>query len=353
VIEARNRTFSIRGAVNRQGQYQILQSDFRLLDALTLAGDPTNTEIDYVYIIRKNTGDTGMGGAGGTTMPTGPMPATQQASPDLLAPRSQAMPHKAPVYLQATDMTPAPATLPAGMMNQPEGDRPVIILDGKPMMVPSATTTPSSDSPMMQPMGQSSDLGAGIPNDTMGTGGMTGNDTMGSTGHSGTFEFNELTEPSDVRVIRIPLRALLSGELKYNVVIRPQDMVIVPNPIIGEYYMGGHVLRVGVYSLTARKITLKQAVISAGMLDGLAIPQRTDVIRRVGPDREVYVRVDLAKIFSGDTPDFFLKPNDQVMVGTNMFAPFIAAARGAFRLTYGFGFLYDRNFASEENNRGR
>ena len=39
-----------------------------------------------------------------------------------------------------------------------------------------------------------------------------------------------------------------------------------------------------------------------------------------------------------------------MLVGTNMFAPFIAAVRGAFRFTYGFGFLYDRNFASEENN---
>ena len=26
-------------------------------------------------------------------------------------------------------------------------------------------------------------------------------------------------------------------------------------------------------------------------------------------------------------------------------APFLAAFRGAFRMTYGLGFLYDRNFA--------
>jgi polysaccharide biosynthesis/export protein len=32
------------------------------------------------------------------------------------------------------------------------------------------------------------------------------------------------------------------------------------------------------------------------------------------------------------------------MVGTNAMASFLAAARGAFRVTYGFGFLYDRNF---------
>ncbi|CAA9440219.1 MAG: hypothetical protein AVDCRST_MAG64-4134, partial [uncultured Phycisphaerae bacterium] len=69
----------------------------------------------------------------------------------------------------------------------------------------------------------------------------------------------------------------------------------------------------------------------------------------LGPDREVFVRVNLAKIFEGEAPDIYLKPDDQVLVGTNMLAPFIAAVRGAFRFTYGFGFLYDRNFAAEEN----
>jgi 5-formyltetrahydrofolate cyclo-ligase len=65
----------------------------------------------------------------------------------------------------------------------------------------------------------------------------------------------------------------------------------------------------------------------------------------------VFVRVDLDKIFAGTQPDIFLKPDDQLLVGTNAFAPFIAAARNAFRITYGAGFLYDRNFAAEQNNR--
>jgi polysaccharide biosynthesis/export protein len=92
-------------------------------------------------------------------------------------------------------------------------------------------------------------------------------------------------------------------------------------------------------------------VIAARMLDQLAVPERTDIIRRVGPNKEVYVRVNLAKIFEGTEPDIFIKPNDQVVVGTNALAPFLSALRGAFRFTYGFGFLYDRNFAAEENNR--
>ena len=163
------------------------------------------------------------------------------------------------------------------------------------------------------------------------------------------FEFTAPAEPTDREVIRVPYPALRDGALKYNIVIKPQDLIVVPSPGIGEYYMGGHVARTGVYSLTARKITLKQAVISAGMLDQLAIPARTDIIRRTGPSQEVFVRVDLERIFSGLEPDVFLHPNDQVVVGTNAGAPFLAALRNAFRITYGFGFLYDRNYGPTNN----
>jgi polysaccharide export outer membrane protein len=171
----------------------------------------------------------------------------------------------------------------------------------------------------------------------------SGDPDNGSSGSG--FAFATPEAPSDTRIIRIPLDPLKNGDLRYNIVIRPYDMIIAPQPVIGEYYMGGHVARVGVYSLAARQITLKQAIISAGMLDGFAIPQRTDIIRRIGSEREVYCRVNLDAIFSGTEPDLFLKPYDEVMVGTNILAPFIAAVRGGFRITYGFGFLYDRNFS--------
>ena len=73
-------------------------------------------------------------------------------------------------------------------------------------------------------------------------------------------------------------------------------------------------------------------------------PARTEIVRKVGPNHEVFVRVNLDRIFSGDDPDIFLKPDDLINVGTTGWAPFVAAIRGAFRFTYGFGFLYDRNF---------
>jgi hypothetical protein len=38
------------------------------------------------------------------------------------------------------------------------------------------------------------------------------------------------------------------------------------------------------------------------------------------------------------------------MVGTNILAPFIADVRTGGRITYGAGFLYDRNFAVADTN---
>ena len=164
------------------------------------------------------------------------------------------------------------------------------------------------------------------------------------------FAFNEPTAP-EMRVIRVPLSKLRNGDLQYNVAIRPRDVIMIPPGLVGFYYMHGHIANTGAYQFSGQKVTLTQAIAAARGLDGLAIPQRTDIIRRIGPNEEMYVRVNVAKIFAGKRPDLFLKPDDTVSVGTNFLAPFLAAVRGGFRMTYGFGFLYDRNFAVDEDQQ--
>jgi len=171
-----------------------------------------------------------------------------------------------------------------------------------------------------------------------------------AAGNAHVFKFDDLAAPSDQRVIRVPIDQLRQyGALKYNVVIRPGDMIIVPDPTNGFYYMGGHLLRTGVYSLSGFKVTLKQAWVAAGGADDFTIPRRTEIIRRVGTDKEVFVRINMSKIWSGEQPDIYLKPNDTVEVGTDFIASFLAAGRNSFRVTYGFGFLYDRNFYTGPN----
>jgi polysaccharide biosynthesis/export protein len=93
-------------------------------------------------------------------------------------------------------------------------------------------------------------------------------------------------------------------------------------------------------------VTLKQAVAASGGLDGIAIPRRCDLIRRIG-DTEVTVQVDLQRIFDGSQPDIYLKPNDLVNVGTDAIAPFLAILRNAYRASYGWGFTYDQNFYNQ------
>jgi len=44
-----------------------------------------------------------------------------------------------------------------------------------------------------------------------------------------------------------------------------------------------------------------------------------------------------------------VRPNDIVNVGTHPVATFLAVLRNAFRLSYGFGFVYDRNFADADS----
>jgi len=147
------------------------------------------------------------------------------------------------------------------------------------------------------------------------------------------------------RLIRIPADRLLSGDPRYDIVIRPGDTIHVPVDIIGEVAIMGNVNRQGYMNVTGRPMTLKMAIAAAGGLGPLAWPRRCEVIRRIGKEREEIVMVDLDKIAMGEQPDFFLKPNDLINVGTHPTARWRAILRNAFRATYGFGFVYDRNFA--------
>ena len=158
------------------------------------------------------------------------------------------------------------------------------------------------------------------------------------------IDWEMLAGDRESRVIRISAKALRDGDPRQNIVVRAGDTIRILAGQVGEYYMMGQIIRPGAYSLTGRQITLKSAVASAGNLAPLAWPDRCTIYRRYG-DREEMHQVNLDAIFAGKEPDVLLKNNDVVLVGTHPVAPFLAVFRNAFRLTYGFGFVYDRNFA--------
>jgi len=148
------------------------------------------------------------------------------------------------------------------------------------------------------------------------------------------------------RVIRIPTRGLTSGDARYNIIIRPGDVIRVPPPPTGTVYLTGQIARPGAFGLT-ENITLDRVIAAAGGLSQIAVPERVDIVRMIGRDRQAIVRVNLRAIAEGTEPDIFLKSNDMIRVGTNFWATPLAVIRNGFRMTYGFGFLVDRNFGSD------
>jgi polysaccharide biosynthesis/export protein len=77
----------------------------------------------------------------------------------------------------------------------------------------------------------------------------------------------------------------------------------------------------------------------------VAVPWRTEIIRRVSETEQEIIYMDLGKIACGQAPDCYLQPEDLVRVGTDQRAIFDAVFRNAFRATYGLGSVYDMNFA--------
>ena len=107
-----------------------------------------------------------------------------------------------------------------------------------------------------------------------------------------------------------------------NAAIIPADADAKP---VGEYYIDGIVRRSGVYSLSGRKITLKQAVAAAGGFDDGKTDALLTIVRRSGPNRESkpVENIRYSEIVSGAKRDAYLQANDVIQVRD---APPVAAS---------------------------
>lgn len=361
VAVPRQNVVSVLGAVQRPGTYPIPRKDFTLLEALAMVSDVSQPGIEWIYVIRP--AEKGVLPPGVTSMPcgvgpgkTGPKTPEQQmqeleqylpggktpttgpgSREDQLRELEKFIPGASRLPKGRQDgadqrillsETGAPATGPtsngakpttsaAGEVSEAGVIYKWIYSDGQWIRVPQSTTTAPSAAPAAT---------AGMPKDPFG------------------WKQYDLSHMSRVIAINLPQ---LRYNPRLNIIVRDNDIVQIPFLEQGEFYVMGQVQRPGVYSLTGRRVTVKMALAAAGNLDPLSWPNNSVLIRRIDRSQEQYIPLNLQEIVNGCQSDYILKPNDVIAVGSYWATPFLAVWRNAFRMTYGFGFIYDRNF----NNR--
>ncbi len=201
------------------------------------------------------------------------------------------------------------------------------------------------------PAGLGSSLDSGGQAQWVNVGGewvRVGSEKAGSQGAGISDNEAALSEVVTQRVIEVPYDRLNEGDMRYNIVIRPGDKIKVPGQQGGFVYLGGAINRPGAYNIPGEKdLTLKQLIVSGGGISAIGIPERVDLVRRIGNSQEATIRINLRAIFNGTEPDLFLKANDVINIGTNMAATPLAIFRNGLRATYGFGFVLDRNFNTD------
>ena len=149
-------------------------------------------------------------------------------------------------------------------------------------------------------------------------------------------------------VIDIDYNQLVRGDSTLNIVIQPGDAIYCDSGEVGVVYIDGEISRPGVYNLpTAGRLTLSRLVAAAGGVSELAIPERCDLIRRIGSDKEACVRISLLAIRNRGEPDLFLRPDDHIIVGTNFWALPLSRVRRDLSFPNSIGFQLDRNFGND------
>ena len=402
IVEGRAFTFTVDGQVRNSGVYALQRPDFDIEQAVALAGG-ANEGARRIRIVRTlitsaddaaavdappaqgSTPSAGpapsapAAGSGPATVPgtapaTGPGESSAPSVDDLL---KQIQPPAATAPAEPSAPAPAPAPASAPPAASPGALRsPAMVVDVDQLEAPKVAETavvqtvqdvqtppasvPATESRYVFDTQKqewvyvsagsagpaSPDVGLATPNSPDGA--ITGPAAFAS-------EARPLKKGKDfrlpngkrTRVILVDWAKLQQGDLTQNVLVRPGDKIHVESDI-GVVYIDGEIARPGVYNLPPiGELTLSRLVSAAGGLGQIAIPQRVDLIRKIAPDREAAIRVNLAAIRNKAEPDIVMRADDHIIIGTNFFATPLAVIRNGFRMTYGFGFLIDRNFGND------
>ncbi|MCI0364807.1 MAG: polysaccharide biosynthesis/export family protein [Phycisphaerales bacterium] len=365
--------YTVYGYVQNVGQYTLDNPNLRLLDALAIAGGvPLTTE--RVYVLRQVVLDERI--LPSTAPPSGVQPPQPLERPKERPPSVEDLIRE----LERPENERNPPVRP-GMMSQPppeekEQDQPPVdidLLEPQDVVdiqapVDSRQTQPTVDIDELEPLRPTA------PPPPVDVDVLTPGTRPADESRAGSYIYVEergewvwvpsqngdvaqpaaptapMGEPSLVldRVIEIDYDRLSRGDSSQNIVVRPNDRVYVEGPIQGYVYIDGESARPGVYGLPAiGRLTLSRFIAASGGLGPIAVPDRIDLIRVVGHNREAKIRLNLAAIRQGTEPDIYMKPDDHIIIGTTWWATPLAIIRNGFRATYGFGFLLDRNFGND------
>lgn len=377
VTQQRQQTFNLIGLIDQPGPYFISKPDFRLLEALTSGGVFPQT-MEEIYVIRQiPLSDVVKGLSTPAPVPPAGEVGTQPPSPaDAAKPEQPAQPGKPKSDDNLIDLIdelskpkePAPGETPAATppteppkQDQPAQDapkRPALSLIASEHSAVAPARRQSAQPPPIDLLDSKSpptEAGKTPPpaaqngdSSWVFLDGQWVQVKRGAGATPGAPERLTADQLMTQRVIRIPLKPLLAGLSQYNIVVRPGDVIHIPTPRQGLVYVAGQVQRPGPYNLPdIGRLTLIRAIDSAGGLSAIGIPEKVDLTRVVGRDRQATIRLNYRAIVEGTQPDVYMRADDRINVGTNFWAYPLAVLRNGLRISYGFGFVVDRNFDIE------
>ena len=111
-------------------------------------------------------------------------------------------------------------------------------------------------------------------------------------------------------------KLVMQGDLSQNIILKPEDVVVVPTSLKNAVFVMGEVRNPGTIPLEPEGgYTILQLIARAGGFSQFAKPSRTVIIREEGSGKQI-IPVDVQKIIDNpqEAKDVVLKPGDVVFV---------------------------------------
>jgi protein involved in polysaccharide export with SLBB domain/beta-lactamase regulating signal transducer with metallopeptidase domain len=267
VTEARGRVVSVMGGVKKPGQYAIGKGDYRLLDALDLAGGKDLSDVDEVNVFRAT-----------------PKPRQIRVSVDRLRNGDA----RVNLIIRPGDIV--------VVRGGPKLARLEIGAGGKLRFQDAATTWDALPALLEK-------IPASVRGRTQFVMQVVSKDVSVKEYSEAVRQASALAEANGFRhITTVPPVNLF-----------PKDVEPPADELIGEYYMGGQVDHPGAYSIVKRIVTLRQAVVSAGVPKDLPAGAKLRVVRRTS-DGEQIIERDAQPLLKDGTGDLPMRPEDQAML---------------------------------------